>query len=245
MRSTFRLLYKSRLLFHISLFIIFYNEFLIYWISYANWPTLSSRSNNDIRVLLIADPQLIGDEDEPWYQDSIAKWDSDRYLLNTYRIALSYTKPDLIIFLGDLFDEGLKASDEQFHGYYQRFSYIFKLKQIFSKNKTRIMYIAGDNDIGGEYHNDRSKKLDKRFEKYFGSLIGLEKHKYLSFLRLDLDKSSSFYSKNKRDRVKRLLRDNEVDPAHYLVILNHMTIFGRYTDEVAKVKKKYKLKIKL
>jgi hypothetical protein len=235
---TFKLLYKSRLIFYISLIIIFYNEFLVYWQSYFNWPSLFKTDKTDLRLLLVADPQLIGDNDEPWYQESIAKWDSDRYLENTYRLALAHTKPDVIIFLGDLFDEGLKASDEQFQGYYERFSKIFKLKQTTSStNSTKILYISGDNDIGGEYHNDRSKKLDKRFESYFGSLIDLKSHEYLSFLKLDLDKTSSFYTKTKRDSVRKLIRNNNVESSsHHMIILNHMTIFNRYPNEVTKVR---------
>jgi hypothetical protein len=231
---TIRLLYKTRIIFYTSLLILFYNEFLIYWLSYTNWPQLTIKKENTIRLLLIADPQLIGDNDEPWYQDSIARWDSDRYLQNTYRIALSYTQPDVIIFLGDLFDEGLKSSDEQFQSYYQRFNKIFKINEILEKNTSKILYIPGDNDIGGEYHNDRSKKLEKRFESYFGSMIQLNHVKDLSFLHLDLDQSSSFYSKNKRDYVRSLIKDRSVE-TNYMIILNHMSIFKRYNDEVSRV----------
>lgn len=233
---TFRLLYKSRAVFYFSLILIFYNEFLVYWQAYFNWPSLFKTQNTDIRLLLVADPQLIGDNDEPWYQDFIAKWDSDRYLENTYRLALAHTKPDLVIFLGDLFDEGLKASDKQFDSYYKRFSKIFKLKEMHHRNQTKIIYISGDNDIGGEYRNDRSKRLDKRFENYFGSLVDLKRHEYLSFLKLDLDKSSSFYTKNKRDSVRKLIKNN-VEQSDHMIILNHMTIFGRYANEVSKVRR--------
>ena len=227
---TFRLLFKSRLIFYISLIIIFYNEFLVYWQSYSSWPSLFKTDKTDIRLLLVADPQLIGDNDEPWYQESIAKWDSDRYLENTYRLALAHTQPDVIIFLGDLFDEGLKASDEQYNGYYERFSRIFKLKEMSRRNSTKILYISGDNDIGGEYQNDRSQKLDKRFESYFGSLIDLKIHEFLSFLKLDLDKTSSFYTKLKRYSVRKLIKNNNDKSSD-----NHMIIFSRCVDQVSKV----------
>ena len=89
-----------------SLFAIFYNEFLVYWLNYNSWPQYHKLEKNATRLLLIADPQLIGENDEPWYQSKIARWDSDNYLRNTYLLANSYVKPNATIYLGDLFDEG-------------------------------------------------------------------------------------------------------------------------------------------
>jgi len=99
---------KVKIIFFISLSLIFYNEFAVYWLNYASWPSSEKlKLNTDaVRLLLIADPQLIGENDEPWYQSWAARWDSDRYLRNTFILANSYIKPNSTIFLGDLFDEG-------------------------------------------------------------------------------------------------------------------------------------------
>lgn len=242
---TFRLLYKTRLLFYASLLILFYNEFVVYWISYVYWPSLSLHNSNrdgnndsNLRLLLVADPQLIGDNDEPWYLKSIAKWDSDRYLRISFMMAYAYSKPDVIIFLGDLFDEGLKSTDLQYAGYFKRFESIFNLSKLSKQNQTKLIYISGDNDIGGEYNGDRLASLDKRFESYFGPLVQLHQHKYINFLQLDLDFQSSFYSKSKREHVKKLIRENQNDKqnAKYMIILNHMSIMSRRSEELDMVR---------
>lgn len=48
-----------------------------------------------------------------------------RYLSKTFQQALAYTRPDMIIFLGDLFDEG-KCNDQEFKLTYARFNSIFR-----------------------------------------------------------------------------------------------------------------------
>lgn len=74
--------------------------------------------------------------------------DSDRHLAQTYRQALAHSKPDIIVFLGDLYNDGSIATDLQFISFLRRFQTIFP----FPKNVPAIM-IPGDNDIGKcEFH---------------------------------------------------------------------------------------------
>lgn len=51
-----------------------------------------------LRVLLIADPQILGED----HETLIARFDSDRHLLKTFDQAVSHVQPDVAIFLGDL-----------------------------------------------------------------------------------------------------------------------------------------------
>ena len=106
--------------------LVVYNEFLIYFVAYLSWPKRHV-DNNGTSFLLVADPQLIGERDEPLWYGWLARWDSDRYLHNTYMLANSYVQPDVVAFLGDLFDEGLKANDEQYARYFSRFQAVFQL----------------------------------------------------------------------------------------------------------------------
>lgn len=48
-----------------------------------------------------------------------------RYLSRTYKHAYSSVQPDVVIFLGDLLDEGSIASDVEYQGYVDRFNVIF------------------------------------------------------------------------------------------------------------------------
>jgi hypothetical protein len=78
------------------------------------------------KVLLVADPQIIGQRREIIH--SITPFsiiDSDLYLKKTYYWAFRFTQPDIVIFLGDLMDEGSIAPDEEFYGYVRRIFDIF------------------------------------------------------------------------------------------------------------------------
>lgn len=43
----------------------------------------------------------------------------------TFSSAVSHVKPDIVVFLGDLIDEGSKASDEEYDSYMERFRAMF------------------------------------------------------------------------------------------------------------------------
>ena len=96
----------NRLAFLIFVSVVFYNEIFGYFQSYMAWPKNISDENH-YQVLLVADPQLQGVLDEPaGLQGIVQRWDSDRYLRNTFSWVTGYYKLDAIVFLGDLLDEG-------------------------------------------------------------------------------------------------------------------------------------------
>lgn len=113
---------------------IIYNEWFVYSLYARNWPTLFCGNEKFCKkVLLVADPQLLGEERE----NLLARWDSDRYLFNTYGRALQHVDPDNVVFMGDLMDEGSLADQNTFERYLHRFSKIFFLKNtipLASKN---------------------------------------------------------------------------------------------------------------
>lgn len=112
-----------------------------------------------------------------------------RYIAKTFPQAKSYVKPDWIIFLGDIFDEGLSASDDEFQRYFQRFDSIFNHKN----NEHRHIVIPGDNDVGGEYSGDNHPLLRERFRNYFGRLIALYHQNDVEFLKVfSISKDLSF-----------------------------------------------------
>lgn len=80
---------------------------------------------NCTRLLLVADPQILGETfDEHVYND-LAIFDNDRFLRSTYGHAVAHVRPDAVAFLGDLMDEGSVASTEQYDRYLKRFRMIF------------------------------------------------------------------------------------------------------------------------
>lgn len=92
----------------------------------------------------------------------------------------NYIKPDWVVYLGDIFDEGLSASDNEFQRYFNRFDSIFNYKN----NEQRSIIVPGDNDVGGEYYGDKQPILRERFRNYFGRLIALYHQNDIQFLKV-------------------------------------------------------------
>jgi 3',5'-cyclic AMP phosphodiesterase CpdA len=103
-----------------------------------------------------------------------------RYLAKTFAQVNSYIKPDWILLLGDIFDEGLSASDDEFQRYFERFNSIFNYKT----HQQRCLIIPGDNDIGGEHYGDKLPILKERFRNYFGKIIALYHQNDIQFLKV-------------------------------------------------------------
>ena len=80
-----------------------------------------------LRILFVADPQIQGNLHEGSW-GWIRRWDSDRYLAKTYSWAYSAYSPNLVVFMGDLLDEGSEADDVDFVEYVWRFRNIYNLK---------------------------------------------------------------------------------------------------------------------
>ncbi len=111
-----------------------------------------------------------------------------RYLAKTFSQAKSYVKPDWILFLGDIFDEGLSASDDEFQRYFQRFNLIFNYK-----NQERSLIIPDDNDVRREYYGDKFPILRERFRNYFGGIIALYHENDIQFLKVFFISKLAFF----------------------------------------------------
>ncbi|KAJ8675682.1 hypothetical protein QAD02_011468 [Eretmocerus hayati] len=122
---------------------VLYNEFLVYEIQALKWSY--NYCPQCVTVLLVADPQILGYQNENYRGSSWAVWDSDRYLQKTFSRAVRRYQPDVIVFLGDLMDEGHVATSQEFETYKRRIANIFDTPDYIMK-----IYLPGDNDIGGE-----------------------------------------------------------------------------------------------
>ncbi|PIO57664.1 hypothetical protein TELCIR_20916, partial [Teladorsagia circumcincta] len=140
---------------------IIWGESLSYYHSRLSWhvPQPALDKERSLGILIVADPQLVGFKNENHMLGPLTRWDCDRFLSKGFAHAVSVTNPDLIIFLGDLFDEGLEASDTEVQWTINRFKAIFD-------TKIPTIYISGDNDVGGEVEPVQSL-LTARFDKIF------------------------------------------------------------------------------
>ena len=137
-----------------------------------------------MRILLVADPQIQGNLHEgPW--GFVRRWDADRYLAKTFSWANSAYSPNLVVFLGDLLDEGSEADEDDYAEYVQRFKSIYGLTPDdlakcaaagsgvqaggLLKDSCQTVFLPGDNDIGGEGIDPVTVPKVKRFNQNFPS----------------------------------------------------------------------------
>lgn len=85
---------------------VVYNEFAVFFSATLRWPSFPD-ADETLRILFVADPQLQGIQHEhPFPVGALATWDSDRYLGKSFSWAVSAYDPQIVVFLGDLLDEG-------------------------------------------------------------------------------------------------------------------------------------------
>ena len=117
---------------------IIYNEYLSYFSHYASWPKLpikplhinspeETSTDNILKILYVADPQIQGYLNEG-STGPIKRWDIDRYLSKTFSWAMYSYEPQVVIFLGDLIDEGSEADMDDYLDYVKRFKNIYIIK---------------------------------------------------------------------------------------------------------------------
>ncbi|BFZ17415.1 hypothetical protein BsWGS_20454 [Bradybaena similaris] len=162
--------------------VAFFNEYLVYTLQSFRWTSVPKDRNpkDEMVILLVSDPQLIGIQDEIGFPlGPIIRWDADSYLRKTFYRAYYHTFPDVVVFLGDIMDEGSKATDSEYQSYFQRFNSIF-----YETSYAKTIVIPGDNDIGGEGGDVRTFFKVSRFEKHFENLTGVVSHGFIDFLKI-------------------------------------------------------------
>lgn len=156
---------------------LLFNEYFIYYLQRLRWDSLACETSECERVLLIADPQILGDKNE----FMISRWDNDRHLRQSFQQAFRHAKPNAVLFLGDLMDEGSIADDAKFIKYFKRFKKIFDISR-----DIQCIYAPGDNDIGGEWPEPVDDLKVKRFEKFFGNNHSMKLGKNIRIFNINL-----------------------------------------------------------
>ncbi|XP_070503992.1 metallophosphoesterase 1 isoform X2 [Chironomus tepperi] len=149
----------QRLNFYGLLAALLFNEYIIYYFNRLGWEKAACETESCSRILFVADPQVLGESKESrWY----ARYDSDKHISRNYHQAVSHVRPDVIVFLGDLIDEGSFVDDFLYEKYFRRFVEIFP-----EPTDVKMIFIPGDNDIGGEGSEMVKPSKVKRFNNYF------------------------------------------------------------------------------
>ncbi|KAK9509831.1 hypothetical protein O3M35_004735 [Rhynocoris fuscipes] len=143
-------------------------EFFIYYIVLiqCSWPKLDPNKadpsivsdEKELKVLLLADTHLLGPRRGHWFDKLKREWQMYR----AFQTAMTLHSPDVVFVLGDLFDEGLWCSDNEFSAYIDRFHSLF-----YVPKGTKLYVVVGNHDIG--FHYGITPYLHKRFSESFGS----------------------------------------------------------------------------
>ena len=155
---------------------------------YKIYPLLKSRWSGSLvdgdilvgdvlKLLLISDMHIMCTVPavEPW----LYRWDADRYLRMNIETAVRYVHPDVVIVLGDMFDQGYIASEQEWEEYIECLHDIVRLPV-----ETKLLVTVGDNDIGGEGRDVIKSSLVERYTKEFGTLNDVHIIRNVAFVKV-------------------------------------------------------------
>ncbi|XP_062593192.1 uncharacterized protein LOC134254673 [Saccostrea cucullata] len=198
--------------------LVLFNEYFIYVFQTMRWPAMPDVNREDgssVVILLVADPQIQGYQTEGVWIGPYARWDADSYLKKTFSFAAAHAKPDVVIFLGDLMDEGSRATHDEYRDTYYRFHNIFS-----NFPSAKRIYIPGDNDVGGEFRDFRTPEKVDRFVKHFEQVDGIVQHKFIDFIKIDTRLQNTEFQE--KEQLFRHYRKSVNSPIH--VVINHESL---------------------
>uniref|UniRef100_T1JLX0 Calcineurin-like phosphoesterase domain-containing protein n=1 Tax=Strigamia maritima TaxID=126957 RepID=T1JLX0_STRMM len=150
--------------------ILFVCEVLIYYIVLlkCSWPQLNdaladssvklTANYKPVKAMILADTHLLGWKRGHWFDKLRREWQMHR----SFQTVMTIHNPDIVFFLGDIFDEGQWADAMEFRHYVQRFHVLFQVPE-----KTQVFVVAGNHDIG--FHYVTNQHLNSRFTDAFAA----------------------------------------------------------------------------
>ncbi|KAG0712667.1 Metallophosphoesterase 1 [Chionoecetes opilio] len=181
---------KKKLLLILVTSVVVYNEWFTYTATTLSWPDLGGSSDDSVRVLFAADPQilsLLSDSEPEFPLNLITIWDANRFVRRGFQMALWKIKPDIVVFLGDLLNDGSIANDSDFNTTLQHFKNLMTVpnyvKHVFS--------LPGDNDIGGEGSDLVTPHKVRRFYSFLNQSMTLQ-YKFVDFIQEIIKHKPSF-----------------------------------------------------
>eukprot|EP01118_Nematostelium_gracile_P015622 TRINITY_DN6296_c0_g1_i2.p1 TRINITY_DN6296_c0_g1~~TRINITY_DN6296_c0_g1_i2.p1 ORF type:complete len:408 (-),score=71.26 TRINITY_DN6296_c0_g1_i2:55-1278(-) len=185
-------------------------------------------NKSEEKVILIGDPQLTDYYSYSYAPRgsillSIIQFFSDIYMRKSYRIVQRYHDPDLVIFLGDLFDGGKILNDNEFEDEYQRWNWVFQKRGQF-----QVWNLSGNHDIGYRLKDKEfdQNRIASRFEKYFGPRNFVKKFgnfQFVAISALTLEKDAT--TKSLFDESIGFLHNLNATVLNPSILLSHVPLF--------------------
>lgn len=177
----------------------------------AGSSSIAAKELPQTNILIVADPQLIDYHTYPGRSMPLMKLSQltvDNYIYKNYRALLKNLQPNIVVFLGDLLDNGRNPeSADYYQSQFLRFADLF-VKTAYEhrgkRNKDGIQIITnvpGNHDIG--YGQGITAESVERFESHFGKrnlVIEQPNHQliFLNDLSISYDKSKALSDDLKR-----------------------------------------------
>ncbi|KAL4074212.1 Metallo-dependent phosphatase-like protein [Scleroderma citrinum] len=137
----------------------------------CHWPdSRQPQSSNSriARILVIADPQILDNHSYPErgsLLSSLSQIIVDLNLRKSWHATFGRLKPDAVVVLGDMMDNGrVTMSVSEYKAYHARYSDIFKMVG----RSVPTYYLPGNHDIGLGQDSSFSLEVDSRFTSHFG-----------------------------------------------------------------------------
>nr|XP_053641090.1 metallophosphoesterase 1-like isoform X1 [Cherax quadricarinatus] len=169
----------------------------------CEWPALSPETANPnitdkgtvVRAMILADTHLLGRRNGHWFDKLRREWQMHR----AFQTAVTLHRPNVFIFLGDLFDEGKWCKPEEFDEYVERFHDLFYIPV-----DSHVLIAVGNHDIG--FHYSLSPYFVNRFQRAFDSgPVKLQQIEGVTFVIINsmaLEGDDCFLCKPALDKIK-------------------------------------------
>ncbi|KAH7656421.1 Protein-serine/threonine phosphatase protein [Dioscorea alata] len=203
----------------------------------CSWPPMATttassdglRMNDQVKVAVLADPQLMDRTSLGLPSGSLAleaaQFYTDIYMRRSFHSSVLPFKPDLILFLGDMFDGGPYLSDQEWQESLNRLRHIFKLNDKGRNSYIPVYYLSGNHDIGYSGLYSLYPKVVSRFENEFGArnyrfLVGK-----VEFIVVDAQTLDGPKDDNQTSLSWNFIRNISKDSSHPRVLLTHIPLY--------------------
>ena len=190
--------------------VLFALEFLVYYVvllqcAYPAAPPAAAGDGEPaaLRAMFLADTHLLGRRQGHWFDKLRREWQMHR----AFQTAMTYFRPELVVFLGDVFDEGKWAGDEEFRDYIARFRSLFRV----DPKETEVRVVIGNHDVG--FHYAVTPFLENRFERAFDvssvdrfSVRGIQ---FVSVNSMAMEGDGCFLCRDAEERLEKVARELE------------------------------------
>lgn len=205
----------------LPLIVLFVCEYLIYVIVQfqCDWPRLGKHGDG-LHVLFLADTHLLGPFKGHWFDKLRREWQMSTAFATAERLH----SPDIVFFLGDVFDEGQWVDQKEYEEYVERFYRLFPTQNPY--------VLVGNHDVG--FHNIMSNyRTLERFYRSFNlsssDILRIRGTTFVTLNSMAMENDGCSICKDAENRLKSISKS--LLPGEKPFLLQHFPLY-RVSDSV-------------